>query len=496
VAVKVMRGGPAAGSERRHRFEREIRLLARLRHPALVGVHDSGEADGWFYLVMEFVEGTPIDEFVDASALARRESLELFALVCDAVHAAHQRGVIHRDLKPANILVDDAGRPHVLDFGLAKLTPESEGATGVTNDGRVLGTMAWASPEQASGRTDDIDTRTDIYSLGVVLYELMTGRLPYETSGPIREALDNIAESPPTPPRRLDPTLRGDIETIALKCLAKDRDRRYSTVAEVAADIRRSLAGEAIDARRDSRLYVMLRTLRRYRVPVSVGVACMLSGTAFGTVMTGMYRQEAAQHQQAARQVEELTEELKQLRAALVSPANWRTTFDSGDKLLRMDPDEALDLIRSAWAEAAGDVSARQQMLKAANVAELPRFVPIMDLGCRCGRSTPCAASPSVISRWTSARMRRGTSAAGTSHSRSCARGRRGSSSRRCGRPRPPTGPRCSARAGRGRCWPGRALSRPRRESSASRTSSSRALGPRRIGTLSERSAGSWRTWV
>jgi len=386
VAVKVMRDAPAAGSERRHRFEREVRLLARLNHPALVAVHDSGERNGCFYSVMEFVEGTPIDEFVHGGSLPRRETLELFARVCDAVHAAHQRGVIHRDLKPANILVDEAGGPHVLDFGLAKLTPESAGDTGataVTDDGRVLGTMAWASPEQVAGRTDDIDVRTDVYSLGVILYELLTGKLPYEAAASIREALELIAEQPPTPPSRLDRSLRGDLETIALKCLAKERERRYGTVAEVAADVRRHLAGEAVEARRDSGLYVMRKTMRRYRVPISIGVASMLGGFGFGAVMAGMYQQEAKERQEAVQQVHELREELQQLKAKLVKPDSWVTTFHSAEKLRELDPDEGLELIRTAWAEAADDASARRQMLKATNVADHPRFVQIMDLGMR-----------------------------------------------------------------------------------------------------------------
>jgi len=285
VAIKIMREGPLASERERARFERESQILAQLKHPNIVTVHDSGVAAGVAYIVMDYIAGQPLDRHVaqDALAPARHEGerlrrrVELFAKTCEAVQAAHLRGVTHRDLKPGNILVDNGGEPHVVDFGLAKQSlgsatdAGSSAAAELTQTGQFVGSFPWASPEQAEGRAD-LDVRTDVYSLGVILYHLLTGEFPYRVTGTLRDVLERIVSQPPRRPRLHNPRLGDELETITLKCLAKDRERRYQTAGELARDLRRYLAGEAIEAKRDSLAYVARKLVARHRIPVAVAL--------------------------------------------------------------------------------------------------------------------------------------------------------------------------------------------------------------------------------
>jgi non-specific serine/threonine protein kinase/serine/threonine-protein kinase len=284
VAVKVMREGPLAGDRERARFEREIQILAQLRHPHIVAIHDSGQLAGLFYFVMDYIPGRRLDEHLENVEKSKnrnvetKELLQLFAKVCEAVNAAHVRGVIHRDLKPANIRVDESSEPHVLDFGLAKLVTNELGidepSGPMTVTGQFHGSLPWASPEQAEGSPGKIDTRTDVYSLGIILYQLLTGTFPYDVTGNMRDVLDRIMKAEPRRPRSGTLLINDEIETIVLKCLNKDRGRRYQTAGALARDIRHYLAGEAIEAKRDSSLYVLRKQLRRHRA--GVAVAAML----------------------------------------------------------------------------------------------------------------------------------------------------------------------------------------------------------------------------
>jgi len=270
VAIKIMHEGPFAGLTDRARFEREIQILGRFKHPSIVAIHDSGQAADCAFFVMDYIEGAPLDEYIARDEQSVAETLRLFAEICDAVNAAHLRGVIHRDLKPGNIRVDSSGRPHVLDFGLARVVDDSEVPLAFTVTGQFIGSLQWASPEQAEGARDRIDMRTDVYSLGVILYQMLTGRFPYSVTGNVRDVVDRILREEPIRPRTLRRQINDEVETIVLKCLAKERERRYQTAGELTRDIRHYLAGEPIEAKRDSAGYVLGKHLRRYKLPLAI----------------------------------------------------------------------------------------------------------------------------------------------------------------------------------------------------------------------------------
>ncbi|HEX7879260.1 MAG TPA: serine/threonine-protein kinase, partial [Candidatus Eisenbacteria bacterium] len=269
-------------------FEAERQALALMDHPNIARVFDGGMTQsGRPYFVMELVRGTPITEYCDREQLSIPERLDLFVLVCRAVQHAHQKGIIHRDLKPGNILVDEAGQPRILDFGVARSTAADLTSGGATSAGDILGTLPYMSPEQVTLDPAAIDVRSDIYALGVVLYELLAGRLPYDVRGKVMlEAMRVITEDDPAPLSTVDKLYRGDIETIVAKALEKERERRYDSAAELGADIRRHLDEEPITARPPSTVYQLRKFARRNRALVG-GVAAvflvLLAGVGIST---------------------------------------------------------------------------------------------------------------------------------------------------------------------------------------------------------------------
>lgn len=285
VALKVIRPGYASRQLLR-RMEHEADLLGRLQHPGIAQIYEAGTADYGNgpqpFFAMELVSGPPINKHSDERSLSTADRLRLMLQVCAAVEHAHQRGVIHRDLKPGNILVDTSGQAKVLDFGVARATDSDLYATTLqTSVGQLVGTLPYMSPEQVSGKPDQIDTRTDVYALGVVMYELLTGKLPHDLANrSIPEAARVIRDEAPRKLSTINRHLRGDVETIINKAMEKDKARRYQSAAALAEDIRRYLAGEPIVAKRDSAFYVLGKQIRRHRV-ASLLAFSLLAGLVF-----------------------------------------------------------------------------------------------------------------------------------------------------------------------------------------------------------------------
>lgn len=258
VAVKLLSGGTLASDEQRRRFLAEARLAAAIRHPHIVAVHDAGELEGQPWCAMDLVQGVDLAKRIRSAPLATREAVRVVADVAGAVAHLHSSGVIHRDIKPSNVLLDAAGTALLADFGLARGSASDATATGA-----ILGTPASMAPEQAAGRNDLVDARTDVWGLGALLYEALCGRAPFAGATAIDTLLD-VIERDPLPPRHFAPHVPRDVERLCLRCLEKDRDRRPASATLVARELDRWLAGGTLDPGDGGTVHRVARLVRRH----------------------------------------------------------------------------------------------------------------------------------------------------------------------------------------------------------------------------------------
>jgi predicted Ser/Thr protein kinase len=286
VAVKMILSGEMASSRDVNRFYSEAEAAARLQHPGIIAIHEIGEHNGLPYFSMELVEGPSLDDIIRDQATTCRKAAEQLRDVADAIHYAHEHGVLHRDLKPSNILLDQDGHPKVADFGLAKRVG---GDSNLTASGTVLGTPAFMPPEQALGRSERIDQRSDIYSLGAILYALLTGRPPFGAESASATLLQ-VIHNEPVAPRALNPAIDHDLETICLKCMAKEPNHRYSTARELSAELGRYLSGEPLHARPVGRIERGWRWCRRNPVWAGLCIAVVLAALSAAVTAVFVHR--------------------------------------------------------------------------------------------------------------------------------------------------------------------------------------------------------------
>ncbi len=345
VAIKTLLAGAAASTRQRARLEREAELVASLRHPGIVALLAADVTPhGEPCLVMELVDGAPIRP-ANYAARPIGAALALFERIVEAVAYAHGRGVIHRDLKPGNILVDGAGAPRLLDFGIARSVEPRRAAAALTLDGEFVGTLAYAAPEQLAGAGDVADTRADVYALGVLLHEMLTGERPHAAGVSIAEHVRRVTESPVRSPRRLRRAIQRDLELVLLRMLARVPDERYQSAGDLLADLRRLRRGFPVEARPAGAAYVARRFARRHPLATSAALAAILTIAGFATVVTRLYF-EADWEAQRSRAV--IAKWLEQL-AAVDAETSASAVGSVPEVLELMQHDlEELDVLRPA----------------------------------------------------------------------------------------------------------------------------------------------------
>lgn len=357
VAVKRIIAGAFATNVARARFERELEAVAAIDHPNVVRAVGHDACVDAAILVMEWIDGIPIDQWADQRRDTHHQLkaiLDVFLVACDAVHHAHQRGVIHRDLKPSNILVDVAHQPHLLDFGLAKMGRQDQADFArVTGTNEFLGTPAYAAPEQVRGEQATVDIRTDVYALGVILFRMLTGRLPFDSGRGLADLLADIQSAQAARPSQLNRALPDELDAIVGKAMARDVDRRYASVDGLAADLRRFLCGEAVEAKRGRRWYELRKAIQRHRTAATAvfTILVVVAGAASGLWM--MYarqgrllvqvtaaRDAQTRAHQSARRQQKVLEELLAAAAGIGKGADLevrRAWLDEAARLVQAD---------------------------------------------------------------------------------------------------------------------------------------------------------------
>jgi serine/threonine protein kinase/WD40 repeat protein len=360
VALKMILGGSHASSADLERFRMEAEAIARLRHPHIVQIYEVGQHQGLPYFSLEFCEGGSLDKKLAGTPLPPREAAALLEQLANAMQAAHDQGVIHRDLKPANVLLVGAGQgvadtkdssslptahcplptiPKITDFGLAKKLDEA----GQTRTGDIMGTPSYMAPEQASGNSKELGPACDIYALGAVLYECLTGRPPFRAATPLDTVLQVVNEEP-VPPRQLNPGVPRDLETICLKCLHKEPARRYGQASALGEDLRRFLAGEPITARPINRRQRLLKWARRRPASAALVVLGIASLLAFLVLGLLLYQQQEQINRQQQQALDDVTEQKNQVQAEL-----WKTLVEQAKtERLVGNRQKSLDLLTEA----------------------------------------------------------------------------------------------------------------------------------------------------
>jgi tRNA A-37 threonylcarbamoyl transferase component Bud32 len=347
VALKMVLAGPHARPQELARFHTEAEAVARLQHPHIVQIYEVGEHDGLPFFSLEYIDGTSLSQRIDGKPQPPREAAALVEQLAQAMAIAHERGIIHRDLKPANVLLTREGTAKIADFGLAK---RLEDDSALTKAGTLMGTPSYMSPEQARGEIDEVGPLADLYSLGAILYELLTGRPPFAGTTML-DTLTQVRNQEPVPPSRLQPKCPRDLETIALKCLEKEPGKRYANCEALANDLQLFIAGKPIKARPVSVAERAWRWCRRNprvaALSTVVGVLLIFAAVALVSIVVGQ-----RQERQAVAQTRKIaTERLEQATEA-VAGGNWRRAQDLlqwSDPLLDRHPDVAAE--RSALGE-------------------------------------------------------------------------------------------------------------------------------------------------
>jgi eukaryotic-like serine/threonine-protein kinase len=341
VAVKMAAGGGFAKETEIRRFRTEAEAAARLQHPNIVRIHEIGEVQGQPYFAMDYIEGTGLDEIARSGAISAERAARYMRDIAEAVHFAHEHGVVHRDLKPSNILIDHTDQPRVLDFGIARLL---ETDSSLTLTGQLLGSPSYMAPEQAAGRRGKLHRAADIYSLGAMLYHLVSGRPPFEGRS-VAETLHQVQTTSPTPLRWVNRATPLDLETICFKCLEKDPKLRYETARELSRDLVLFLEGKPIRARRINNVEKGWRWCRRNPVPACLTAMLLLTGCLFVGVVIRQAHNEVEFERRRRIEAEALQKKADEAAEFAIVNA-YEADISAAAVLAVEDPERARDLLR------------------------------------------------------------------------------------------------------------------------------------------------------
>lgn len=361
VAIKMILSGPHAGREATERFIAEARAVAKLQHPGIVQIFDIGEHSGQAWFALEFVEGTDLQKELARKPRTAQEAAQILRDLCMAMQAAHDKGILHRDLKPANVLISSAGVLKITDFGLAKEL-DAEGSTR-TSEGTLMGTPSYMPPEQARGEMSRLDQRSDVYSLGAILYHILTGRPPFLTDSPIRTVMQ-VIKNEPVAPRQMQPGIPEELETICLKSLQKDPAARYQTCGELHADLERFLRGEPILARPISRFERAVRWCRRNPAIALPSIAAVLLLVAVALISTLAWFTTSAQAAQIAQEKDNVTKQRDEADRQRILANEAKLQAEKNEEQARRQAELALKNIQYIVTDVDNELARRPGMLE------------------------------------------------------------------------------------------------------------------------------------